>query len=114
MSTNGRPRARFGETEAQRAARLKQYKRDQRLKTVGSILLVVGAVVGVSLLVGAIFALSALLFMFAWNVGVDALVSAAGGEVGDISFTAALAAVIALNFVRSIFSRGTAVNTESK
>lgn len=59
--------------------------------------------------------LAALLFLFAWNVGVGALVAAFGGSVGNISYVGALAAVIALRFVRRIFSRNvTNTNTNTK
>jgi hypothetical protein len=67
------------------------------------VVLTIAVVVGVLALIGGIYALSALLFMFAWNVGVDAIVSAAGGDVSNIGFLPSLAAVFAISFVRGIF-----------
>lgn len=47
----------------------------------------------------------ALLFLFAWNVGLVAIVAAAGGSVSKIGFWTALAGVFVIMFVRSIFQR---------
>lgn len=72
------------------------------------------AIVGVVALIAGLYALAALLFMFAWNVGVDALVTASGGSVGDIGFLPALGGVFAISFVRSLLGRDRPTTVEKK
>lgn len=113
MSANQRPRARFGEPEAVRAARLKAYKKKQRLSLLGTVLLVIGAVVGVAALLALCLGLGALVFLVAWNVGIVHLVAAAGGSVGTIGFWTALGGSLAVGILKGIV-HGNATTTESK
>lgn len=55
-----------------------------------------------------VFALSALLILVGWNVGVVALVAAAGGHVSTIGFWTALGVSFAIMVIKGLFSGGSA------
>lgn len=67
---------------------------------------VVGFIV-MTVLFLVLVAVLGLITMFAWNVGVVALVAACGGEVSRISFLAAVAINFAIGVVRRVFACST-------
>lgn len=58
-----------------------------------------------------IVAISALITMLAWNLGVVALVAAAGGSVGKIGFITAIFVNFAIGIVARIFRPTVTANT---
>lgn len=79
--------------------------RTKNINGVGDALAVVGIIVAAVVLIAAVVVLGGLLTMFAWNVGVGAVVAAAGGHVGNISLLAAIAFNVAWGIVGRPFRR---------
>lgn len=84
-----------GATYAERAAkdretRLQVAKKRRRKEVALKVVAGIAAVVAVLLLVALIVLFGGLLFYIAWNVGVVALVAAAGGHVAHIGFWTAV------------------------
>lgn len=72
---------------------------------------VVVGCVAILAFIATIILLGGLIFWLAWNVGVVALVAAAGGSVGKISFWAAVGGSLAVGILSRIFTRS-AVTTK--
>lgn len=66
---------------------------------------VVVGCVAILAFIATIILLGGLVFWIAWNVGVVALVAAAGGSVGKISFWAAVGGSLAVGILSRIFTR---------
>ena len=67
---------------------------------------------GVVALFAAFVLLGGLIFWLAWNIGVVAIVAAAGGTVGKISFWAAVGASLAVGILKRILHPTPAVQTK--
>lgn len=85
----------------------------RRSTTGGDVAVGAAVIAGVLALVAALYAIAALIFMFAWNVGVDAIVTAAGGNVGDIGFLPALGGVFVIGILRSLLGRNSTVESKA-
>lgn len=72
---------------------------------------VLGTVIVITVIL-AVAAFAALLTMLAWNLGVAALVAAAGGHVGHIGIVTAFFANVALGIVSRMLHRSPAATTK--
>ena len=98
----------------ERVAKLRAAAKKRRRKNAAESVVVgtLGAVVVIGIVL-VVAALSAVLTMLAWNLGVVAIVAAAGGHVGEIGLVTAFFANVALGILRRILAPSTGTASKS-